>query len=139
MTTDLFVSVGLHVEESTILVQQRPADSLLGGLWELPGGKVEEGETLREGLKREWFEELGVRVEVGDMLTMCEITFPVIGNAFLPLFAVTFRDQVPMAQIGQVLRWVTYEEMIALPGVPTMRRYATTIMGYMMSPECLLT
>jgi A/G-specific adenine glycosylase len=48
-----------------VLIAQRPQDGLLGGLWEFPGGKIDSGEELAAGLKREICEELGVEIEVG--------------------------------------------------------------------------
>lgn len=47
------------------LIAQRPPEGMLGGLWEFPGGKRHEGETLPECLRREMQEELAVEVEVG--------------------------------------------------------------------------
>jgi A/G-specific adenine glycosylase len=47
-----------------VLIAQRPPDKLLGGLWEFPGGKVNPGEDLLAGLKREIREELGVEISV---------------------------------------------------------------------------
>jgi A/G-specific adenine glycosylase len=47
-----------------VLIAQRPADGLLGGLWEFPGGKQEQGEDLATCLKREIIEELGVEIDV---------------------------------------------------------------------------
>ncbi|MGB9692721.1 MAG: (deoxy)nucleoside triphosphate pyrophosphohydrolase, partial [Candidatus Sumerlaeaceae bacterium] len=47
---------------------KRRADDSLGGFWEFPGGKVEEGETPEAALKREFFEEFGALVEVGSFL-----------------------------------------------------------------------
>lgn len=48
-----------------VLIAQRPASGLLGGLWEFPGGKVRPGEELPSGLQREIREELGVEIQVG--------------------------------------------------------------------------
>lgn len=48
-----------------ILITRRPARGLLGGLWEFPGGKIEEGESAQEALKRELREELGVDARIG--------------------------------------------------------------------------
>jgi A/G-specific adenine glycosylase len=50
------------------LLAKRPSGVLLGGMWEFPGGKLEEGETLPEALKREICEELNLEIEVGDQL-----------------------------------------------------------------------
>jgi len=48
------------------LLTRRPEGKLLAGMWEFPGGKLEPGETLPEGLKRELHEELNIHVEVKD-------------------------------------------------------------------------
>jgi 8-oxo-dGTP diphosphatase len=51
-------------EDSYLITQRRPS-AVLGGLWEFPGGKVEEGETEEDALKREVRERVGVDAEVG--------------------------------------------------------------------------
>ena len=55
-------------KHNRMLVQQRPRDGLLGGLWEFPGGKVEDGETLEQALARECREELGVTLDIGEQV-----------------------------------------------------------------------
>ncbi len=48
------------------LITQRPLDKLLGGLWEFPGGKREDGESLQACLEREIEEELGMTIKAGE-------------------------------------------------------------------------
>lgn len=54
--------------DSKVLITKRLPNKLLGGLWEFPGGKVEEGESRQAALKREIREEIGVEIEVGKSL-----------------------------------------------------------------------
>jgi A/G-specific adenine glycosylase len=61
LTRRITAVVGVVVEEGRVLIQQRPVDGLLGGLWEFPGGKVKRGETPAAALARELEEELGAR------------------------------------------------------------------------------
>lgn len=55
-----------------ILITQRVADDMLGGLWEFPGGTVEVGERFEGALRRELREELGIEVAVGRHVTTVE-------------------------------------------------------------------
>lgn len=58
------VVVGIIWHKGRIFIDQRPENGLLGGLWEFPGGKQEDGETLEECLEREILEELDIQVKV---------------------------------------------------------------------------
>jgi A/G-specific adenine glycosylase len=74
------VAVGILVRHrdgiAHVLIARRRHDAVLGGYWELPGGKVEPGESLPQCLAREFLEELGVIIEVGDALPVIEFTYP---------------------------------------------------------------
>ena len=70
------VTAGLiRDERGRLLIAQRPLDGLLGGLWEFPGGKVENGESLVACLKRELCEELAINVEVGELFAVVDHAF----------------------------------------------------------------
>ncbi len=60
------VTAAIIRNRGRVLIAQRPADKLLGGLWEFPGGKCEPDESLPDCLKREIKEELGMRIRVGE-------------------------------------------------------------------------
>ena len=57
------VAAALIDADGRVLVQQRPAGKPMAGLWEFPGGKLEEGETPEAALMRELREELGIETE----------------------------------------------------------------------------
>jgi A/G-specific adenine glycosylase len=56
----------LRNPEGNVLLGQRREEAMLGGFWELPGGKVRDGESLEDGLLRELYEEYGFE-EVSDL------------------------------------------------------------------------
>ncbi len=97
-----------------ILIARRPESGLLGGLWEFPGGKLEPGESLPQGLRREIMEELGVSVAVGE-------PFGVYRHGYTH-FKVTlhaFHCQVeagePQPLHASEIRWVLPEAMNTFP------------------------
>ena len=63
------VAVGVIVDDQQrILITQRPLHATHGGLWEFPGGKVEDNEASLDALKRELMEEVGLEVLSAEFL-----------------------------------------------------------------------
>lgn len=58
------VAAGVLIHEGKVLISKRRADDSFGGYWEFPGGKLENGESERDCLKREMKEELDIEVSV---------------------------------------------------------------------------
>lgn len=63
------VGAAIIAHQDKILISLRPQNKRLGGYWEFPGGKLEEGETPQHALARELREELDITIEVGAILT----------------------------------------------------------------------
>ena len=61
------VAAAILRKKGRILIARRASHVAHGGMWELPGGKIESGESPEQGLRREIYEELGVSVEVGGL------------------------------------------------------------------------
>ncbi len=68
----VLVAAGITIEGRRVLLSRRKKGSHLEGHWEFPGGKVEDGEDPRAALRRELVEELGIDVEVGEIV---DVTF----------------------------------------------------------------
>jgi len=51
--------------DARILLTRRAEGTVLGGFWEFPGGKVDAGESVPQALVREFWEEVGLAIEVG--------------------------------------------------------------------------
>ena len=65
MTTLVAAAIVRRADE--ILITRRSQETDFGGFWEFPGGKLEEGESPEEALKRECLEEIGAEVKVGSI------------------------------------------------------------------------
>ncbi len=68
----ILVAAAVVIERGRVLLTKRKRGAHLEGLWEFPGGKVEDAEDPRDALARELREELGVDVDVGEVV---DVTF----------------------------------------------------------------
>jgi mutator protein MutT len=104
------VSAGLIFRSGKLLITQRHAGAHLGGLWEFPGGKREAGETFEECLVRELREELGIEVEVGELLESLTHAYPE-KTVVLKFFRCRWKQNEPRALDCLDLKWVTAGEL----------------------------
>jgi A/G-specific adenine glycosylase len=98
-----------------VLIARRPQDGLLGGMWEFPEGKREDGESLPDCLRREIREELATEIEVGNELGIFRHAythFKVTLHAFDCTLAGL--DEPQALQVSE-LRWVRPDELDAFP------------------------
>lgn len=71
------VAVGILIKpDGSFLLTSRPGGKAYAGYWEFPGGKLEVGETLADALRRELFEELGIRVETAQPWQVELVDYP---------------------------------------------------------------
>lgn len=106
--------------EGKLLLCKRPGHKRHGGLWEFPGGKVENGESHFEAVKRELSEELAVNV-----ISVGEVQFSVAdpGSEFVIEFlAVSIAGQ-PQCLEHASLAWLHEHELLELALAPSDRRY----------------
>ncbi len=103
--------VGALIEkDAEILICQRPKNKGCALLWEFVGGKVEKGETKREALKRECFEELKIQVSVGE-------TFANVCHEYehatvdLTVFKAEIIEGTPQNLEHNDIRWVSKSEL----------------------------
>jgi A/G-specific adenine glycosylase len=69
------IAVAVLRKNGRILIGKRPAHGLLGGLWEFPGGKIEEGETPRQAAVRELREEMCIEATIGRSIAVIPHAF----------------------------------------------------------------
>jgi len=116
--TLIVVAAALIAADGRVLLQQRSPGRSMAGLWEFPGGKVEEGETPETALARELREELGISVATGALAPACFASAP-LGERHLLLLLYICRkwsgDARPLD--AAALRWERLPAMrdLAMP------------------------
>ncbi|WP_245573876.1 Nudix family hydrolase [Neptunomonas japonica] len=100
--------------EGNIFLAKRPDDKHQGGLWEFPGGKVEQGESSEVALARELDEEIGIKVNQVEPLIQIPYHYS-DKSVFLDVFRVTGFSGEAWGKEGQEVRWVPLNELDSYP------------------------
>ncbi|MEV5299537.1 NUDIX domain-containing protein [Amycolatopsis methanolica] len=105
------------VRGRSLLAQQRAYPREVAGLWELPGGRVEPGESEVDALRRECREELGVDVVVGSRVGP---DVPLRAGLVLRVFAASLTDERarPEALDHKALRWLDADGLDGVEWLP---------------------
>lgn len=103
------------VNDAEVLIAKRPDDKHQGGLWEFPGGKVEDGETVPAALVRELDEEVALPTAESNMSELMQIPFEYPDKkVFLDVYwvEVGINDALlAHGAEGQQVRWVKAHEL----------------------------
>lgn len=118
---------GICVEDDQILLLHQNSDG--PRTWQLPGGKVEDGETLAEALVREMREETGLDIEVGRLLYLCDHTPAHVAH-------ITFEVSRVGGTLGDIagtdtqpIRSVQFVKLADLPGLGFTDRFTELAMS----------
>lgn len=104
------VIAGIITHNGKFLIAQRAKKDALCGKWEFPGGKMEDGETEKECLARELFEEFGIAAEVDEYL--CSSFFEHNGAPYemRAYFVRKFSGDPVLYEHAQI-KWITKDQL----------------------------
>jgi 8-oxo-dGTP diphosphatase len=106
----IHVAVAVIFRQQQLLIALRKPDQHLGGLWEFPGGKVEQDETVLNALVREIDEELGIHIEDSQEFLKFEHDYP-DKAVLLDVHWVEQFTGEPVGKEGQQIKWCDAAEL----------------------------
>ena len=113
------VVAAVIVEDNRIFATQRGYGPYKDW-WEFPGGKIEQGESAEEALKREILEELDTEIEVGDRLSVIEYDYPEFHLSMDCFWARVIRGDLFLKE-HESARWLSPEEIDNVDWLPADR------------------
>ncbi|MBE5875713.1 MAG: (deoxy)nucleoside triphosphate pyrophosphohydrolase [Lachnospiraceae bacterium] len=103
-------------DDPIIFATQRGYGDFAGG-WEFPGGKIEEGETPQEALKREIVEELETKITVGELIDTIEYDYPTFHLSMDCFWAEIVSGDLVLKE-HEAAKWLTKEELDSVEWLP---------------------
>jgi 8-oxo-dGTP diphosphatase len=100
-----------------VLCALRSQSMSLPGLWEFPGGKIEDGELPQQSLVREIQEELGCQIEVGDQITDTVYEYPTV-KVRLSTYYSQITQGNPHPSEHEKLLWLPKNQLSSLEWAP---------------------
>lgn len=106
------ISMAVVVHDDKILIAQRKKGKFPELMWEFPGGKLEQGETLEECVAREFKEELEKEITVKNLFMSHVHTYENKGDFRLNAFWATCQtDTLPALHEHNDAKWVALTEL----------------------------
>lgn len=102
--------------EDIIFATQRGYGEFKDG-WEFPGGKIEEGETPQEALKREIMEELDTEIKVGDLIDTIEYDYPTFHLSMDCFWAEVTTGHLELKE-AEAAKWLTKDQLDSVAWLP---------------------
>ena len=102
--------------EPIIFATQRGYGDFKDG-WEFPGGKIEEGETPQEALKREIMEELDTEISVGELINTVEYDYPTFHLSMDCFWCEVVKGDLVLKE-HEAAKWVTKEQLNSVEWLP---------------------
>lgn len=99
-----------------IFATQRGYGDLKGG-WEFPGGKIEEGETPQEALKREIMEELDTEISVGELIDTIEYDYPTFHLSMDCFWCQIVKGDLVLKE-HEAAKWLSKDELDSVEWLP---------------------
>jgi 8-oxo-dGTP diphosphatase len=111
------VAAAIIRRNGLVLLARRSPEENLGGFWEFPGGKVENGETPEECLARELYEELGILTRIGEKFAESLHQYD-HGNFRILAYLVDCIGGNPRPNVHDRLEWVEIDDIAGYQLLP---------------------
>ncbi|MBN2732132.1 MAG: (deoxy)nucleoside triphosphate pyrophosphohydrolase, partial [Balneolaceae bacterium] len=117
-----------------VLIALRPNDAMLGGLWEFPGGKKKEDESIKETVVRELNEELGIEAKIMEPLMKLKHAYSHF-KITLHAYICKIEKGTPQPKTSQQIRWISIDELDQVPFPKANRRLTNKLMSNDFHPK----